>query len=110
MHPPAWIVARGNGKIREVYHQDRDSVKEGSIIAVLDNPAKTADAMWLKRELKNYVSTDSIVNIIRFTENLSLGSMQNAYASFLKALTNYHNFQSLEFIPTKDRGYTTRTA
>lgn len=47
-HPPAWIVARGNGKIREVYHQDRDSVKEGSIIAVLDNPAKTADAMWLK--------------------------------------------------------------
>ena len=100
-HPPAWIVARGNGKIREVYHQDRDSVKEGSIIAVLDNPAKTADAMWLKRELKNYVSTDSIVNIIRFTENLSLGSMQNAYASFLKALTNYHNFQSLNLYQQK---------
>lgn len=100
-HPPVWIVARANGKIKEVYHHDRDSVKEGSIIAVLDNPARTADAMWLKRELKNYTSIDSIKGIIRFTENLSLGSMQNAYASFLKALTNYHNFQFLNLYQQK---------
>lgn len=38
-HPPVWIVARGNGKIKEVYGKDREQVKVGKIIAVLENPA-----------------------------------------------------------------------
>lgn len=35
-HPPVWIVARGSGKIEEVYRKDRDSVWTGDIIAVLE--------------------------------------------------------------------------
>ena len=27
-HPPIWMVARGSGKIKEVYHKDRDSAPE----------------------------------------------------------------------------------
>lgn len=100
-HPPVWIVARGNGKIKEVYYNDRDSVKEGSIIAVLDNPARTEDVMQLKQKLKIYASIDSIKDIVLFNENLSLGGVQNVYASFVKALTNYHNFQSLNLYQQK---------
>ena len=34
-HPPVWIVARGSGKIQEVYRKDRETIKAGDIIAVL---------------------------------------------------------------------------
>lgn len=47
-HPPIWMVARGSGKIKEVYHKDRDSVWTGNIIAVLENPAVTEDVLRLK--------------------------------------------------------------
>ena len=38
-HPPVWIVARGSGKIKEVYGKDRERIEAGKIIAVLENPA-----------------------------------------------------------------------
>lgn len=48
-HPPVWIVARGNGKIKEVYGKDREQVKVGKIIAVLENPAETKDVLLLEK-------------------------------------------------------------
>lgn len=94
-HPPVWIVARGSGKIKEIYHKDRDSVWIGNIIAVLDNPATTEDVSLLKKELLAFNPIDSNVCSKIFPEKLSLGSIQNSYASFLKSLTDYRNFLSL---------------
>lgn len=95
-HPPIWIVARESGKIKEVYRKDRDSVQAGELIAVLENPAKTADVWRLKQELADFVPTDSGIVRHAFSEGLALGSVQNAYASFLKSLTEYRNFLSLD--------------
>ncbi|MCD7941313.1 MAG: HlyD family secretion protein, partial [Bacteroides intestinalis] len=47
-HPPVWIVARGSGKIQEVYRKDRETIKAGDIIAVLVNPAITVHVLELK--------------------------------------------------------------
>ena len=57
-HPPIWMVARGSGKIKEVYHKDRDSVWTGNIIAVLENPAVTEDVLRLKRQLASFNPAD----------------------------------------------------
>lgn len=100
-HPPVWIVARGSGKIKEVYRQDRDSIRAETIIAVLENPAKTDDVLLLKRELASFYPTDSSICSRRFPERLALGSIQNAYASFLKCLTDYRNFLSLNLYEQK---------
>lgn len=100
-HPPVWIVARGSGKIKEVYRQDRDSIQAETIIAVLENPAKTDDVLLLKRELASFYPTDSSICSRRFPERLALGSIQNAYASFLKYLTDYRNFLSLNLYEQK---------
>lgn len=100
-HPPVWIVARGSGKIKEVYRQDRDSIRAETIIAVLENPAKTDDVLLLKRELASFYPTDSSICSRRFSERLALGSIQNAYASFLKCLTDYRNFLSLNLYEQK---------
>ena len=100
-HPPVWIVARGSGKIKEVYRKDRDSIQAETIIAVLENPAKTDDVLLLKRELASFQPTDSSICNRRFPERLALGSIQNAYASFLKCLTDYRNFLSLNLYEQK---------
>lgn len=94
-HPPIWMVARGSGKIKEVYCKDRDSVWTGNIIAVLENPAVAADVLCLKKLLTSFNPADSNACAGQFPEKLSLGSIQNAYASFLKSLTNWRNFRSL---------------
>lgn len=91
-HPPIWMVARGSGKIKEVYHKDRDSVWTGNIIAVLENPVVTEDVLRLKEQLASFNPADSSVCTAQFPEKLSLGSIQNAYASFLKSLTDYRNY------------------
>lgn len=100
-HPPVWIVARGSGKIKEVYLKDRDSVWTESIIAVLENPAMTQDVLLLKQELASFTPADSNVCARPFPERLTLGSIQNAYASFLKNLTDYRNFLSLNLYKQK---------
>ena len=100
-HPPIWMVARGSGKIKEVYHKDRDSVWTGNIIAVLENPAVTEDVLRLKEQLASFNPADSSVCTAQFPEKLSLGSIQNAYASFLKSLTDYRNFLSLNLYEQK---------
>lgn len=100
-HPPVWIMARGSGKIKEVYHKDRDSVRTEEIIAVLENPAVTEDVLLLKKELDSFNPADSSVCTKSFPEKLVLGSIQSAYASFLKSLTDYRNFLSLDLYKQK---------
>ena len=87
-HPPVWMVARGSGKIKEVYHADRDSVYPGDLIAVLENPAETGDVLALRRYLQGFRLADSCVLGCRFPEKLALGSIQPAYAAFLRAMTD----------------------
>lgn len=100
-HPPVWIVARASGKIKEVYCKDRDSVWTESIIAALENPARTEDVLQLKKELASFTPADSSICTRDFPEQLALGNIQNAYATFLKSLNDYRNFLSLNLYEQK---------
>lgn len=93
--PPVWMVARSGGKIKEVYHADRDSVYAGDLIAVLENPAHTGDVRKLKEQLQTFSLADSCVRTVRFPGKAVLGSVQTAYAAFLRSLTDYRNFLEL---------------
>ncbi len=94
--PPVWMVARVSGKIKELYGADRDSVHPGDWIAVLDNPAETKDVQRVQEALQGFVLTDSCVLAAVFPEKPALGSIQSAYAAFLRGLTDYRNFLSLD--------------
>lgn len=100
-HPPVWIVARGSGKIKEVYGKDRERIEAGKIIAVLENPAVTEDVLLLEEALQDFCLTDSCVHGILFPEHLALGSIQAVYATFIKSLTDYRNFLSLDLYEQK---------
>lgn len=102
-HPPVWIVARGSGKIQEVYRKDRENVRVGDIIAVLENPAITAHVLELKERITSFILTDSCICQTVFPEKPELGNIQNAYASFIKCLTDYRNFLSIDLYAQKEQ-------
>lgn len=102
-HPPVWIVARGSGKIQEVYRKDRETIKAGDIIAVLENPAITTHVLELKERITSFILTDSCICQTVFPEKPELGNIQNAYASFIKCLTDYRNFLSIDLYAQKEQ-------
>lgn len=102
-HPPVWIVAKGSGKIQEVYRKDRETVQAGEMIAVLENPAETVDVLALKEKLVSLILTDSCICQTAFPEKPELGNIQNAYTSFIRCLTDYRNFISLDLYSQKEQ-------
>lgn len=102
-HPPVWIVSKGSGKVQEVYCKDRDTVQAGDIIAVLENPAVTTDVLNIKERLATFILTDSCICQAIFPEKPELGTIQNTYASFIKSLTDYRNFLSIDLYTQKEQ-------
>ena len=78
--PPAVIVAKATGKLKELYVADNQEVKTGTYLAVIDNPARTEDVITLK----TCISSDSfsILNYFRASTRKS---------AILLLLTYVHN-------------------
>ena len=53
--PPAAIVARSSGKLKVLFVGDKQVVKMGDYLAVIDNPADTEDVKYLKQFLDCFV-------------------------------------------------------
>ena len=107
--PPAGIVAKTNGRIKELYVADKQHVKENEYLAVLENPASTDDMLWLKNNLENFIQyADSSANFSQ--DELKLGMVQNVYASFIRSLNAYQKFVELNYYPQKIQAIEERTA
>lgn len=97
-NPPAWIVARTTGRIKELCITDKSNVSKGDLIAVIDNPAITSDVRILKELLINKtIISDSIVYLAPelISKTYELGGLQAMFSTFSKAGISYLNFESL---------------
>jgi multidrug resistance efflux pump len=96
VQPPVWLVARVNGKIRELYCSDRQQVMPGQLLAVIENAAETKDVLLIEKWLNSFRSADSATSILRqmSASSLRLGAMQTEFTDFLSALTEYENFRT----------------
>jgi len=111
-NPPVWLVAKTNGKIKELNCLDKQTVKAGEILAVIENPANTTDVLTVKNFLLND-SEDSLF----LQMNYNLGAIQNVYSAFVRTVTEYKNSLSLnatqkekEALNTQISGHKTYTA
>ena len=100
-NPPAWIVARSTGKLKEVFLKDKQKVKAGELIGVVNNPADTREVLLLKKELEAFQISDSMICQDHFTGRLTLGEIQSAYTGFIKSLTEYRDFLKLDLYKEK---------
>ncbi|GHV58379.1 hemolysin [Bacteroidia bacterium] len=98
--PPAAIVAHTSGKLNEWFVTDNQEVKSGDYLAVIDNPAQTADILTLKKYL-NQLSIENDTLPTLPNKNLKLGTLQNLYSSFFTTLFEYKEYKRLLYYPQK---------
>lgn len=98
--PPAIIVSKVSGKLRELYVVDNQMVSENERLAVIDNPARTKDVLELKRFINtidlNVVKIDSLPS-----QHLILGDLQSLYSSFYSSVFDYIRYNQLDYYDLK---------
>lgn len=96
-NPPVWLVAKSTGKIKELFCTDKQEVHQGDVLAVIENPASTADVRLLGQLLSTVLVNDSGFYIPGelLTKSFELGSIQPNFSAFTKAAMNYDNFLTL---------------
>lgn len=88
--PPVWIVAKTSGRLQELFVQDGQHVNAGDVIAVIENPANTQDVLKLDSILSVPFKNGEGINF--HLDDTHLGSIQSAYTTLAKAITDYNNF------------------
>jgi len=83
--PPAHIIAKTNGRIKELYVKNNQQVSAGEYLAVLENPASTNDMLQLKRNLETYIQAADFSAIFP-QSGLQLGAVQNVYTEFIRSV------------------------
>jgi HlyD family secretion protein len=98
--PAASIIARTSGKIQELEIADKQDVKAGDYLAVIENPANTKDIQILKQYIERLSQKiDTVITLP--SKDLKLGMMQSLYSNFYITLFDYHEFKRLQYYTQK---------
>ncbi len=103
-NPPAYITARSTGKIDYLFIADKQQVKIGEVLGIIENTAEYNDAFQLKKalqELDGFLSTFDTMLYAPLDGYLKLGEIQSDYSRFLKLYNDYIGFIQLEYYPKK---------
>jgi HlyD family secretion protein len=112
-YPVAQIVARASGKMSRLYVTDGQTVTTNTLLAVIENPAKTEDVMRLPpNPLKGGLTgtTGAILSTpplggwgVDWEDwaGLVLGDIQPTYTSYLRSLHEYNTYYALHYYPKK---------
>ncbi|MCE5177634.1 MAG: HlyD family secretion protein [Porphyromonadaceae bacterium] len=102
--PPANVIARSTGKIDEIYVANDREVSRGDPLAVIQNPANTADMLFLLKNLEGWKASDydlDKTSTLFPSQSVNLGSIQTVYATFLNSLNDYRNYKKLNYYQQK---------
>jgi hypothetical protein len=99
-NPPVWLVAQSTGKIKELLCEDKQTVQQGDLLAVIENSSNTSHIQTISRLLSTVQITDSIYYLPEelLTQAYELGGVQSAFSAFTRAAIGYNNFLSLNLI------------
>ena len=121
---PVNVVAKTSGRIDTLLVQEKQRVEKNQLLAVVENPARTADIFTLSAILDSLQSTGyelqdtsypSPVTCLRacselakeppvtmvLPSNLWLGTIQSSYNIFLKAFEDYRYFMKADYYRKK---------
>ncbi len=96
LNPAITIVAKSSGKINQLLVANNQTIKKGSVLAVLENTANYNDVLLLDSTtdaISNKINlTDSLPLINELTNTLNVGSITSIYLQFLKSYKDYRIF------------------
>jgi len=99
---PAGVMAKTTGRIDTLFVQEKQEVKQGDLLALIENPANLADVMTVKNYelgITNYNKLPHSLSAFCFlpSANLNLGELQPAYRQFVKAQQDYQYFIKTDY-------------
>lgn len=98
--PATALIAKTSGKVKEMNITDKQTVKQGEYLAVIENPANTNDIQTLKQFIEQLnQNIDTLLTLP--SKDLKLGNMQSLYSNFYITLFDYHEFKRLQYYTQK---------
>ena len=94
--PVSSVVARTSGKLQELYVENNQQVQANTLLAVIENPARTDDIIRLKELVQQAESNLDTIALIP-SQQLQLGSLQSLYSSFYLSMSEYKQFKELAY-------------
>ena len=94
LQPPVPVVARADGALSQLLVHDRDTVTQGELLAIVQNPAHYPHVVQLKKQLSQFNAL-GIVKDSLFTGAYRLGSLQEVYAQLQRVEKDYHLYLRL---------------
>lgn len=101
---PAVLEAKTGGKIDRLLVSNEQIVKEGVVVAVIENTTDYNDLLLLEKEilqLHEPVNWDSVACSSGFTKAYILGELQNQYVGFLKNIKQFRHYLNQNHLPLK---------
>lgn len=87
-NPPIEVVARTNGKIKTLPVEPKTRIKQGDLLAIMENTADKDDVLLLEKEISSIGQNPSLQNLLdtKFSKKMNIGTIQPAFAQFSKSL------------------------
>lgn len=96
-NPPITLVSKITGHIQYLYVHDKDSVRSGELMAIMETGADAGEISTLKILLDSLKPGPSTI----LPELSRLGELQENYSAFAKSLDDLQNFDRNDFYGSK---------
>jgi len=91
VNPPVTLVSKLTGRIKNLYVADKNEVREGQIMAVMETAASIDEINQLKTIVGTLGNPEGI-KLSSLPEFTDLGEIQTYWGSFLKSLSDFNNY------------------
>ena len=92
-NPPVTLVTKITGHIKSLYVKEREKVKAGQLVAVMETTASVNEIELLKQTIDT-IKTPEILTYSMLPLFSELGEIQSYYGTFLKNLSDLNNYVS----------------
>ena len=101
-NPPVMLVSKITGNINSLFVKDKDQVKAGQLLAVMETTASLKDIELLRQTIDT-VTIPELLNNKSLPMFSQLGEIEVYYAAFQRDLTDLNNYISNDFYGSKIR-------
>ena len=101
------LIANSNGKLKINGIKSMDNVKEGQLLAYIDNSTDPKNVMYIDSLLKSFnPNTDNILEMLHeLPRNLSLGELNSKYYAFVSSLQDFTNYEQDKLFDKEVQNY-----
>jgi multidrug resistance efflux pump len=100
LNPPVTLVSKLTGRIKNLYVRNKNEVRTGQLIAVMETAASIDDLNKLK-EIVDSIRNPERIMLSSLPEFTELGEIQSYWGSFLKSLSDFNSFNINDYYGNK---------